>query len=363
MISRCSFAVKWIFVVFFMNTAYSHVQNLSEIEIYVNGDTYTVSWTVAMQDLVRVVPLDVNDDNAIQWQEVIKSKTLLTNLVKTYFIINGQQIPDFRISDIQMVKGNESKKLSMDIQFESKKSIESMGYSFLQTIDPTHLVYVTYQNSTSHSKETYLLDNRQRTIKIKNEQQGHFLTYIYQGIVHIFIGWDHLAFLMILLFSAYVAKNQSSDEQKITMKKLFLYVSVFTLAHSMTLILAALDLVYLPSWFVETCIALSVAWGAFLILRGVSRLKTADIFGFGLIHGLGFAGVLNDLNHDAASDIALLLGFNLGVEIGQILFLIAIFFILTVLMKRFSYVWISRVTHVPIFLLSCFWVFERSLGG
>jgi hydrogenase/urease accessory protein HupE len=134
-----------------------------------------------------------------------------------------------------------------------------------------------------------------------------FSGWVRLGIEHILGGYDHLAFLLALVL---VAR---------TLRSLAATVSVFTLAHSLTLALAALGAVAPPSWLVECAIALSICYvGTENLTARATNSRRSLVFGFGLIHGFGFAGALREVGLGAAQTPFALLGFNLGVELGQL---------------------------------------------
>ncbi len=140
-------------------------------------------------------------------------------------------------------------------------------------------------------------------------------TYLGLGISHILLGWDHLAFVLALLLLV------SSR------KKLIFCVTAFTLAHSVTLAAATLGVVFVPQKPVEATIALSVAFLAAELVRarkGAATLTSEApwlvAFGFGLLHGLGFAGALAEVGLPETALPAALFFFNLGVECGQLAF-------------------------------------------
>jgi hypothetical protein len=143
--------------------------------------------------------------------------------------------------------------------------------------------------------------------------------WLRMGIDHILTGWDHLAFLAGLLVAAG------------GLAALLGVVTAFTLAHSITLALAALGLVAVPSRAVELLIAASIAWvgvANLLQRRPVARWKEA--FGFGLVHGLGFAGFLADALAGETRRLVPLVGFNLGVEVGQLAVVVGVVGVLVV---------------------------------
>ena len=144
-----------------------------------------------------------------------------------------------------------------------------------------------------------------------------FVDYIPVGFDHIVPkGLDHILFVLGLFFLA------------AQFKPLLLQISLFTLAHTITLALAALGYVNLPGSIVEPLIAASIVFIAVenVWARGISRWRPFVIFGFGLLHGLGFASVLGEFGLPEDTFVAALIGFNVGVEVGQ-LAVIAVMFL------------------------------------
>jgi hypothetical protein len=138
---------------------------------------------------------------------------------------------------------------------------------------------------------------------------GGFVSFVRLGVEHILTGWDHLLFLLVLLLRG---------GHWLSLAKI---VTAFTLAHSLTLALAALDVVVLPARLVEAVIALSIALVAAenLFLRPVVVRRWLVSFCFGLVHGFGFSAALRDLGLPARGLLLSLFGFNTGVELGQAL--------------------------------------------
>jgi len=149
------------------------------------------------------------------------------------------------------------------------------------------------------------------------------MQFIHEDIWHIWLGFDHVLFLLALLLPAVMVRRdclwQAAGEFSAVCWNVLSIVTAFTVAHSLTLSLAALEIIQLPSRLVESTIAASV------VLVGLGNLYPTMItrrwmvaFGFGLIHGFGFAAVLTDLglSHDLL--LVSLVSFNVGVEIGQL---------------------------------------------
>jgi hypothetical protein len=185
--------------------------------------------------------------------------------------------------------------------------------------------------------------------------------YVRHGVWHIWIGFDHILFLLSLLLPAVLLKRVAQDGIKAAFIDVVKVVSAFTLAHSLTLTLASLHLVALPSRWVESAIAASVVLAAmnnlFPLFRGRRPLVA---FAFGLIHGFGFAGVLADLGLPQTSLVLSLFGFNLGVELGQ-LAIVALFLPLAFALRRtWFYRQLLGAGSAIIALVAMVWLVERA---
>lgn len=188
-----------------------------------------------------------------------------------------------------------------------------------------------------------------------------FVHFVQEGIWHIWIGVDHLAFLVLLLLPiALAGKAVARTRQPRALFEIAKIVTAFTLAHSVTLILATMGVLALPQAPVEIAIAGSVVVAGLLNLYRVFHgWKIA--FGFGLIHGFGFAGVLSGLDLHGEYLILKLAGFNLGVEIGQLAVVLIVVPVLGALGRLHDS---SRIL-VPAFslfltVIASFWLLERS---
>lgn len=181
-----------------------------------------------------------------------------------------------------------------------------------------------------------------------------FMEFLRLGVVHILTGFDHLLFLCALLIGV----------RKV--RPMMIIITCFTLGHSITLGLAALDVVTLSARIVEPLIALSIlVVGVENFFRpGITKDRYGMAAGFGLIHGFGFASALRDtgLGHSAAAIVMPLFSFNLGVEIGQLLVAGAVVPLLLFLRKKpaFERYSIPAISAVVI-LVSGYWLLERTL--
>ena len=207
-----------------------------------------------------------------------------------------------------------------------------------------------------------------------------FVGMIKQGMWHIWIGIDHILFLLALILPSVVRRVRRSKEPTVAsssfkiqsstwtpaknFKDAFLYVikiiTFFTIAHTITLSLASLQIVSLPSRFVESIIALSIGLAAYHNITPIFKGKDWIIaFVFGLFHGFGFASVLADLGLSNENLGISLFGFNVGVEIGQLLIIAMMFPILFLLRKTKAYKKILLYGSILLIIISLYWAIER----
>ncbi len=181
-----------------------------------------------------------------------------------------------------------------------------------------------------------------------------FANYVTIGFAHIVPkGLDHILFVLGLFFLS------------LKMRPLLLQVSAFTVAHTITLALGILGIVTIPAAVVEPLIAASIVYVGVenVLTRGLSPWRPAVVFMFGLLHGLGFASVLGDIGLNSGQFVIGLVGFNLGVEFGQ-LSVIAAAFVLVALPfggRRWYRRLVSTPASVAISAVGAWWVVERTL--
>ncbi len=217
-------------------------------------------------------------------------------------------------------------------------------------------VYLRYQ--TGESEYHYRLtpaQPSQRLANNKGEQHGNvWSSYILLGMEHILIGWDHLFFVLLLMF---IMRSR---------KQLLLAVTGFTLAHSITLIASTLGWVNVPVVSVEILIAASIVFVAREIVKSEAqesltiRYPLAMTVFFGLFHGLGFASVLQDIGLPRQSIPQALVSFNIGVEIGQLLFISAILLIQCAVFKFVQQKAFVKYASYGVGMSASYWVLARS---
>jgi hydrogenase/urease accessory protein HupE len=181
-----------------------------------------------------------------------------------------------------------------------------------------------------------------------------FLVYVGIGFEHIVPkGLDHILFVLGLFFLS------------VKLRPLLWQVTAFTLAHTVTLALGTLGLVRVPAEIVEPLIAASIVYVGVenVLARGLSPWRPAVVFGFGLLHGLGFASVLGEIGLDPGRFATGLIGFNVGVELGQLAVIAVAFFGLGYWVKDKPWyrTRIANPASVAIAAVGAFWFFERTV--
>jgi hypothetical protein len=245
----------------------------------------------------------------------------------------------------------------------------TVAYRLFAEVDPLHqgLLRVTDGGGT-HSA---VLGPEAPTFRLAVGQApdlvAQVLGYGWQGVWHIWIGFDHILFLLSLLLPAVLRRRDGRWQAVGTFREAAVevakVVTAFTVAHSVTLTLATLGLVALPSRLVESTIAASVVLAALNnVFPLVDRRLWLLAFGFGLVHGLGFAGALEELGLPRHALVASLLAFNVGVELGQ-LAIVAVFLPAAFLLRRtrlYPRV-VLRAGSEAIAALAGLWLVERIL--
>lgn len=231
-------------------------------------------------------------------------------------------------------------------------------------------------------------DTEQQLLAAESSTFRGFVAMIHQGMLHIWIGVDHILFLLALMLPSVVRRTREEDTTHTDSEKTgsnailsfatangewfpvprfkpaFIYmikiITAFTIAHTITLSLAALDMVDLPGRFVESVIALSIALAAYHNIRPLFKGRDWVIaFGFGLFHGFGFASVLGEIGLHGEYMAYSLLGFNVGVEIGQLAIICLIFPVLYLLRNAKAYTGILIYGSLTLILISLYWFIER----
>lgn len=319
------------------------------------GDVVRGRWDIAVRDLEHAIGLDADGDGAITWAELRAKHADIAAYALSRLSVSGCTLqPGPQLVERHSDGAYTVLQFSADCSAMPPTELE-LRYTLFADVDTTHRGLVRAQ--IGRQTVTGVLGPDHPTLVLRAEGRSGFLDYGREGAWHIWIGFDHLLFLLSLLLPAVLAVRRFAP----AFWDVFKVVTAFTVAHSITLALAALGVVSLPSRLVESAIALSVILAALNNLWPmVERRRWLVAFAFGLLHGFGFATVLAELGLPRESLVAALLGFNLGVELGQ-LAIVAAFLPLafaardTWFYRRMIFVGGS----VAIALIAALWMVER----
>jgi hypothetical protein len=311
--------------------AWAHKPSDSYLTLRADADTHTVAvrWDIALRDLDYVLELDRDGNGLLTWGEVRTRSEDITRYATSRLELHAGDAACQWQTAAPLQLDNHSDGtyavLSLTAKCESFDRGLTLAYSLLFDVDPSHrgLVQWIAPGSATSQALVFGTDSARQSLALQAQSGWQTLgQYLKDGVWHIWIGYDHILFLLSLLLPAVLVRAKSEWQPAGSLKRSLIevlkVVTAFTLAHSITLTLAALHVVSLPSRIVESTIAASVVFAALNNLRGtIEKKRWVMAFVFGLIHGFGFASVLADLGLPQQALALALVGFNLGVEVGQ----------------------------------------------
>ena len=309
-------------------TALAHKPSDSYLALRADGAVLEGQWDIALRDLEYAIGLDADGDGAITWGELRARRTEVAAYALARLALRADGGP-CGIEARELLVDEHSDGAYVVLRLEARCAAApqrtlDIGYSLFADLDPTHrgLVRVQYGTVTASGVLGPERPRLELTVGAASRLR-QFFDYAREGVWHIWIGIDHVLFLVSLLLPAVLVHGvrawQPAPRFAPAFWDVFRIVTAFTIAHSITLSMAALGVLVLPSRLVESVIALSVLLAALNNLRPlVLGKRWAVAFAFGLVHGFGFASVLADLGLPRDALLVSLVGFNLGVEAGQL---------------------------------------------
>lgn len=354
--------------------AAAHQPSESYLSIRSTDDesTFTLRWDIALVDLEHAVGLDGDDDGSITWGEVKRRSDAFSEYALAHLTISAGGVPcAMDLSPrVRIDEHGDRHYAVLDIVAECRRApgVE-IGYHLLFDIDPTHRGLLVYESGTGPIAG--VLSAEQRIFSTADGAPGiaaTFGSFVGQGVHHIAIGYDHIAFLVLLLLPAGLARRPAGTAAAASANAVAIdilkVVTAFTLAHSLTLGLAATGVLVLPPSIVEATIAASIIVAALInLLPKLHAQRWWIAFAFGLVHGFGFANVLGELDLGGVALAVPLAGFNVGVELGQLLIAAAALPLLLLLRRRPVYRrWVLPGGSAAVALLASYWLVGRLTG-
>ncbi|MCA9257843.1 MAG: HupE/UreJ family protein [Planctomycetales bacterium] len=305
---------------------WAHKPSDSYLHLVRSGEAIEVRWDVALLDLQLLVGLDDDADQRITWGEVTAHKSAIAaEALRSLRLTSGGRALKLLGPDLLVAEHSDGAYASLAFRATADAHAPlGVEYSLLFDVDPTHRGLLRYVDGDGASAHILSVEAPELTLIASTRGlASNFTPFVRVGVEHILGGYDHLLFLAALLLPAVLQRRGSqwapAQDFKPTFVEVSRIVTMFTLAHCLTLWLAAAGHVSMPSRFVESTIAASIVIAAVNNLHPILPAPNwALAFGFGLIHGFGFAGALFDLELTGTSFAVSLLGFNVGVELGQL---------------------------------------------
>jgi hypothetical protein len=353
-------------------SAIAHKPSDSYLTITQTDAGFSGRWDIALRDLDFALGLDADGDGAITWGEVRARHADIAAHALSRLALRADDTPCTVKAGAQMLESHTDGSytvLPLAIECRTPATQLSVGYTLFADIDPQHRGLLNLR--AQGLARSAVLDPQappQHFDLTRANRWAQFADYAREGVWHIWIGFDHILFLLSLLLPAVLAwrapRWQPVDDARAAFWDVFRIVTSFTVAHSITLSLAALHVVSLPSRLVESAIAASVVVAALNNLKPLVQARRWVVaFGFGLIHGFGFAGVLSELGLPDDALLLALVGFNLGVEVGQ-LAIVALFLPLAYSLRRSRFYrrTVMAGGSLAIAAVAAVWLVERAFG-
>ena len=372
---------------FVSNDLSAHAPDQSYLYLRIYKESIGGRYELTAKDMNKAFGLNLPDELSLQLVEPHLPKIYEYFKSRSNFKDNGKTY-DVKFTEPTILELNDKYdyvRFHFDLQgVETVPDELDIFYNVLFDKDPKHkgMLIVEYNwkagivDNEAMFSNVYSGDNTQQTLSLKDASiMKGFIALVKLGIWHIWIGLDHILFILALILPSVVRRKESDIPLSLStahdswmpverFKPAFMYIvkiiTFFTIAHSITLALASLQIINMPSWFVESIIALSIALAAFHNIKPIVKSKEWIIaFAFGLFHGFGFASVLGEKGLGGDYMVLSLLGFNVGVELGQLLIICMIFPVLYVIRKLKLYPAIIKYGSILLIFISIYWFIER----
>jgi hypothetical protein len=352
--------------------ALGHKPSDSYLTLSVEGAQIAGQWDIALRDLDFALDLDSDGDGRITWGELRARSAAIDRYALTSLSLSADGAPcEIRARAQQVDRHSDGAYAVLHFVSDCPRvpTELTLGYGLFAGLDPQHRGLLRLERAGVTTSAVLGGSEGEQRFALGAPARGHtLLEYARQGVWHIWIGFDHILFLLSLLLPAVLRREAGRWAPAASLRgaavEVARVVTAFTAAHSLTLSLAALGLVSLPARWVESAIAASVVLAALNNLYPlVEGRRWAVAFGFGLLHGFGFASVLGDLGLPAAALVTSLFGFNLGVELGQLAIVAAFLPAAFALRSSWAYRRLAfGFGSVAIAGVALFWLIERSFG-
>jgi hypothetical protein len=321
-------------------------------------------------DLKELLTLDVNADGELTWGEIEASRALIQSYISNglHFFSGTEQCTLNLNNQLKLQELTGVTYLVLPFSSQCVK-MNRLSFEYALLFDAAANHKAIFSLLVESKQHVFIIDdeNNRNSIDVslnKSSSWSTFGAFTYQGIFHILIGLDHILFLFTLLLTLCCYRQadewKAIESKKVIVKKTLLIITSFTIAHSITLSGTTLGIIPVMGSWIEVAIAASILFN--VINNVYPMIKNLGIitFVFGLIHGMGFAGALSEFGFTKEHQLLSVLGFNFGVEIGQLGLLIVFMPILLWLRKSNNHKWYDMQTlSILIGGVAIYWILER----
>ena len=284
-----------------------------------------VRWDLSLHDVVWVVFIDADFDGNVTWQEIVDAKPTLTSaLLAQLSVQRGGAACTVRVQDFALAVRSEQNFLSAAMQADCPQpGLVTVGGGLFMSGDASQRVLLSAVRGREQMAGVLSAAEPVWAEPARVSAWASFARFIGEGVWHVLIGYDHIAFVLLLLLPSVMRPVEgkwhgATGFGQVT-RDVVTIITAFTIAHSITLALAVTGTVMLPIKPIEIAIAASIAVaGAVNLVPRLAKLRLPLAFGFGFVHGFGFANALGELDADGTTLLPLLGGFNIGVELAQL---------------------------------------------
>ncbi len=331
------------------STAAAHKPSDAHLRLDADGDQLVGRLDIAVRDLDPALGID-DGDGELTWGELETAHDRIASYIATRLEFGpgcamGQ-------GDAALVDLSDGAYWSTPITVMCAPRALTIRYALLFDIDAQHRGLV-------HAGSQTVIVRDAQPITVELGGATSLPSFVREGIWHIWIGIDHILFLVCLILPAVWTRGRRDKTLRAVAVEVLEIVTAFTLAHSITLVISAVGLFTLPSRYVETAIALSVVAAA---MNNVVRLvdaRWAVAFALGLLHGFGFSSVLIDLGLPSRELLGALLGFNVGVELGQAAIVIVLIPLLYAIRSTLAYRALLFAGSGAVAVIASIWTYQR----
>lgn len=335
-----------------------------------HGARFDGQWEIALRDLAVLAEIDRDGDRALTWGELRAAEAPLRDLVGEALLVaaDGTRCA-FTVGELRVRERSDGVFAWFPLSGTCPRAIAvlRLDYRLLFELDPGHRGLLALRAGDVAHAAVFSPAQPQLAFTLGSTARARlFAQYLREGARHIWIGLDHVLFLLALLLPCVLRRTPGRWQREPALRPVLWgtasVVTAFTCAHSVTLTLAALGMLAVPGAVAESAIALSVLLAALNNLRPVvTRMRWAVALLFGLIHGVGFAGVLGELGLPDGARLLALLAFNLGVELGQLVIVAVAVPVAFALARSRAYPKLMAAGSLAVAGLALWWLLER--GG